>query len=1237
MNKTAIKNFAIWARNKLIADVSYDARLIGITEDGIAKPLPQSFGGTQFFDIGTAEPYSISGEAVRQRDKLIEVIQQKEKDTDYKTAYQYVIEEVAYTWFNRLIAIRFMEVNDYLPSHIRVLSSESGKLEPDLVTTPFDAELPFIADEEAQIFQLKQDNKLDEVFRILFLKQCNALNEILPALFEKTKNYTELLLSLSVIDQDGVVYHLIHDIPEDDFNIERGGQVEIIGWLYQYYNTEPKAAAFAKNGKITKEEIPAVTQLFTPDWIVRYMVENSLGRLWVEGHPDCDLKENWKYYLEEAQQEPEVQAKLADIRKEYAALNPEDIKLIDPCMGSGHILVYAFDVLMQIYESAGYSQRDAAKSILEHNIYGLDIDDRAYQLAYFAVMMKARQYNRRILNGENSCHVYAIQESNSINRAHLKYFGAGMDDIEKNAAKMQLEGLLDTLTDAKEYGSILNVESCNWDLLRRFVAAEDTDGQISMDSVGVEDTAEQLNRLIDIGETMARKYWVTVTNPPYANTGSLGAKVNSFVKKNYQDSKADLYSVFIERCAQMIVHGGYQAMITQHSWMFLTSFQKLREKMMHTDTISMAHLGARAFEEIGGEVVQTTAFVRRNSSISDYYGTYCRLVEPSTQQGKADLYLSRTKCYVARQADFVKIPGMPVAYWLSNIYFELFSKLPTLSNSVDFCKGLATMDNERFLRLWEEVSWKNACVTAIDAAEGKESKKRWFAYNKGGTFRRWYGNRDYVINWFDDGKELKDNVVKCYGGGSYTKEVRNEEKYFCEGITWSTLASGLISIRYSPKGCIFDSKGSMGFAKSGQNIYALTAFLNSCVAQKFLEVLSPTLDYNIGGLNNLPFVNVPDNAIETCKECIRDSVYDWDSFETSWDFKKHPLLRNVSTISEAFAQWQAECDDRFNQLKANEEELNRIFIDIYGLQDELTPEVEDKDVTVRKADLQRDIKSLLSYAVGCMFGRYSTYKDGLLFAGEPYSLQGFVDKMNERPGTISAEELERAYRNEGIVVDEMFFPDADNVIPITDEEYLDDDIVSRLCAWLKVVYGADTLEANLDYIAKALGNKGSTSREIIRNYFLNDFFKDHCQTYSVTGSGKRPIYWLFDSGKQNGFKALVYLHRYTPDTIGNLRIDYLHKMQRVYESEINRMQDMMDHSGNAREVAAASKRKDKLAKQLKECREYDEKISHLALSRIELDLDDGVKVNYRKLQTAQDGKFYEVLADSKNIMVKEKK
>lgn len=1210
MNKTAIKNFAIWARNKLIADVSYDARLIGITEDGIAKPLPQSFGGTQFFDIGTAEPYSISGEAVRQRDKLIEVIQQKEKDTDYKTAYQYVIEEVAYTWFNRLIAIRFMEVNDYLPSHIRVLSSESGKLEPDLVTTPFDAELPFTAEEEAQIFQLKQDNKLDEVFRILFLKQCNALNEILPALFEKTKNYTELLLSLSVIDQDGVVYHLIHDIPEDDFNIERGGQVEIIGWLYQYYNTEPKAAAFAKNGKITKEEIPAVTQLFTPDWIVRYMVENSLGRLWVEGHPECGLKENWKYYLEEAQQEPEVQAKLAEIRKEYAALNPEDIKLIDPCMGSGHILVYAFDVLMQIYESAGYSQRDAAKSILENNIYGLDIDDRAYQLAYFAVMMKARQYNRRILNGENSCHVYAIQESNSVNRAHLKYFGAGMDDIEKNAAKMQLEGLLDTLTDAKEYGSILNVESYNWDLLRRFVAAEDTDGQISMDSVGVEDTAEQLNRLVDIGETMARKYWVTITNPPYAAISNLSPKVNDFVKANYPDSKVDLFAVFIERCGLMTRVSGYQAMITQHAWMFLASYENLRDKLLNKELINLAHLGPHAFDEINGEVVQTSSFVFCNDFFSNYNSTFVQLVGGKNEAAKAAMFISGEHRFNKTNEQLREIQGTPyTAYWASDVVLSAFKKSHLVGDVSEPRVGMATANNDRFIRLWFEVNRNKFGINISSRKEAVESRKKWFPFAKGGEQRKWYGNNDTVVNWENDGFEIQN--FKDEKTGRIRSHNYNLDYIFSSALTWTVIGTEKTSFRFCPVGFLYSNSGYGLFCNNEKTKYYLLGFMNSKIAASLLKILSPSMGFESGYLRKLPLIESDslDSIVERVKHCIDGSNAEWDSFEISWDFKKHPLLRNVSTISEAFTQWQSECDDRFNQLKANEEELNRIFIDIYGLQDELTQEVEDKDVTVRKADLQRDIKSLLSYAVGCMFGRYSLDVEGLAYAGGEWDSSKY----------------------------QSYIPDADNVIPITDEEYLDDDIVSRLCAWLKAVYGADTLEANLDYIAKALGNKGSTSREIIRNYFLNDFFKDHCQTYSVTGSGKRPIYWLFDSGKQNGFKALVYLHRYTPDTIGNLRIDYLHKMQRVYESEINRMQDMMDHSGNAREVAAASKRKDKLVKQLKECREYDEKISHLALSRIELDLDDGVKVNYRKLQTAQDGKFYEVLADSKNIMVKEKK
>ena len=892
MNKTAIKNFAIWARNKLIADVSYDARLIGITEDGIAKPLPQSFGGTQFFDIGTAEPYSISGEAVRQRDKLIEVIQQKEQDTDYKTAYQYVIEEVAYTWFNRLIAIRFMEVNDYLPSHIRVLSSESGKLEPDLVTTPFDAELPFTAEEEAQIFQLKQDNKLDEAFRILFLKQCNALNEILPALFEKTKNYTELLLSLSVIDQDGVVYHLIHDIQEDDFNIERGGQVEIIGWLYQYYNTEPKAAAFAKNGKITKEEIPAVTQLFTPDWIVRYMVENSIGRLWVEGHPECDLKENWKYYLEEAQQEPEVQAKLSEIRKEYAVLNPEDIKLIDPCMGSGHILVYAFDVLMQIYESAGYSQRDAAKSILEHNIYGLDIDDRAYQLAYFAVMMKARQYNRRILNGENSCHVYAIQESNSINRVHLKYFGAGMDDIEKNAAKMQLEGLLDTLTDAKEYGSILNVESYNWDLLRRFVAAEDTAGQISMDSVGVEDTAEELQKLIDLGETMARKYWVTVTNPPYM--GELNKTLQDFAKKVYPNSKHDLCSIFIEKCLEMVKNNAYVAMITQNAFMFLSRYEKLRKSLLQYQFVNLAHLGTRAFDSIGGEVVQTSTFCIRKASGTQYIGSYERLVEYQSETEKKNAFLKKKKIYHCKNDVFEVIPKAPMTYWVSKNVLKMF-ELKRLDEYADPRVGMFTTDNDKYLREWWEPDKTDIGFDYKEKSVAYASDIKWFPYNKGGGFRRWYGNIDLVVFWQHGGEEIKKVVLKKYPylKGNYDFVLKTDNPYYHPGITWSGLTSGSNSFRLCGNGFLFDTnKGAMIFEKTLDLEYLL-GFLNTKVAQTAINLLNSTISLQIGDVAAIP-VDINNDRVDIIKqlshECVAMCKDDWDAFEISWDFKVHPLV-----------------------------------------------------------------------------------------------------------------------------------------------------------------------------------------------------------------------------------------------------------------------------------------------------------------------------------------------------------
>ncbi len=1258
MNKTAIKNFAILARNKLIADICYRAGLMGITEKGIADALPQSTREAEFYDFGATEPYMLDGDAIKQRRQLVSAIREKEADIDYATAYQYIMEEVAYTWFNRLIAVRFMEVNDYLPSHLRVLSSESGKVEPDLVTTPFDAELPFTAEEEAQIIQWKQDNKLDELFCFLFIKQCNALNEILPGLFEKTTDYTEVLLNLSVVDQEGVVYKLTHDIPEKDFNIEQGGQVEIIGWLYQYYNTEPKAAAFAKNGKITKEEIPAVTQLFTPDWIVRYMVENSLGRLWVEGHPDSDLRKNWKYYLDEAPQEPEVQAKLAEIRKEYAALSPEGLTLIDPCMGSGHILVYAFDVLMQIYESVGYSQRDAAKSILEHNLYGLDIDDRAYQLAYFAVMMKARQYNRRILNGENTCHVYAIQESNSINRAHLKFFGAGLSDLEKNTAKMQLEGLLDILTDAKEYGSILNVPEYNWALLRRFVGGIDDEVQISLESAGVEQTAEELAKLIDLGETMARKYWVTTTNPPYMGAGSIGASLLKYIKENYYQGRTDLFAVFMKKCKAMTRVNAFFAMITMQAWMFQSSFLELRGELESAHLESLIHLGAHAFDDLNGEVVQTATYVFVNGYVPRYVAMCIDATTGENSQKKEQIFFAGKTSYRFDIEKTKNLPGKQYAYWISDAVEKVFVNSRPLSKLGRARRGLQTGDAPRFIRLWFEP--KITELTLPDQFETPESIK-WVLENNGGAVRKWYNSIMNAVLWENNGAEIKNCPSSI---------IPSEDLYFRKCITWNKLTTKGLALKLQQKGIIPGDLSPFFIADSEAKHYYCFALLNSCVAPFMMRALNPTITTPTGDVSDFPVVFVDDDGQKISgitDECVTISINDSSSFEESWEFNEHPLVylskglweqTNVACMMEhyygelpkascplevCYLLWQGQCKESFEKLKANEEELNRIFIDIYGLQDELTPEVEEKDVTVRKADLQRDIKSLLSYAVGCMFGRYSLDVPGLVLAGQSFE-EKFVHASNAVTGTgvLGAPGLLRApgalyLRTEEGVKQCTFAPDVDNVIPITDEEYLEDDIIARLCDWLKVVYGAATLEANLDYIAKALGNKGTTSREVIRNYFVNDFFKDHCQTYSVTGSGKRPIYWLFDSGKQNGFKALVYLHRYTPDTIGTLRVDYLHKMQRVYESEINRMQDMMDHTTNAREAAAASKRKDKLTKQLKECRDYDEKISHLALSRIALDLDDGVKVNYRKLQTAADGKFYEVLADSKNIMAKEKK
>ena len=1203
MNKTAIKNFAIWARNKLIADIKYKAGLMGITDKGIAGALPQSAGGTEFYDIGTSEPYCISGKEIEQRRRLKEVIENKTTDTDYSTAYKYVIEEVAYTWFNRLIAVRFMEVNDYLPGHIRVLSSETGKMEPDLVTTPFDSELEFTSTEEERIIQLKQDNKIDELFRMLFIKQCNALNELLPALFEKTNDYTEILLNLSVIDQEGVVYRLVHDITEEDFDVNRGGQVEIIGWLYQYYNTEPKNDAFAKKGKITKEEIPAVTQLFTPDWIVRYMVENSLGRLWLEGHPDDTLKANWKYYLDEAEQEPEVQSQLDKIKKEHAKLNPEDIKLLDPCMGSGHILVYAFDVFMQIYESVGWNQRDAAKSILENNIFGLDIDDRAGQMAYFAVMMKARQYNRRILSKDTVYNVFSIQDSNGITSAPMHDMGVDLSREDYAKATKEAMKLVEEFHDAKEYGSIITVEEHDWELLKRFaVPRGDKSGQMTLDIHGEQKSSERIQQLVKIGKNLAQKYEIVITNPPYMSSSNMSAKLNMYVKKNFTAGKNDLFSTFILKCSELVALNGYQSMITMHSWMFLSRYEELRKNMLNMIFVNFAHLGARAFEEVGGEVVQTVAFIFQKKYLENYIGKYERLVELNNPQEKEKSITSKKYQYTCAQKIYQYMVDHIIAYWISKQMQNHFEKTPLLGNSADCRQGIATGDNDIFLRLWSEIQFTNINFNAQNQEEMENSGLLYAPYNKGGSFRRWYGNRDYVIA-----------IDKRHYGMllSMGNHLPSRQRYYNSGLTWNDVSTSLYCSRYVEPGFVFDAAGPTCFYSG--NLKYLLGLLNTKVTQSFLNVICQGLHYSTGHIPNIPFICKNEEEVSRLvDENVLLSKDDWDSFEKSWNFTIHPLTKGKTVgcfVSDKYKNWEVESESRFYLLKSNEEKLNWIFIETYGLQDELTPDVEEKDVTISKAELQRDIKSLLSYAVGCMFGRYSLDYEGLAYAG----------------GTFDDSKYS------------TFIPDVDGIIPITDEEYFEDDIVGLFCAWLKMVYGEETLEENLDFIAKALGKKGNSSREIIRNYFLTDFYKDHCSTYSVTGSGKRPIYWLFDSGKQNGFKALIYLHRYTPDTIGNLRVDYIHRMQRVYESEMNRMQDMIDHSTNSREVAASSKRKEKLQKQLKECREYDEKVSHLALDRIELDLDDGVKYNYRKIQTGRDGKFYEVLADSKSIMMDAKK
>ena len=1156
MDKNAIKKYAIWARRELIDRVTKRAAVFGVSKDDLGDPNADSVNG-----------HLLSDAEKRQRQALIRRIEEK--------GYEQVMEEVAYTWFNRFAALRFMEVNGYLPTHIRVFTDDEGRFRPQILSEAIHLDLDGL--NKPKVYQLKDGNQEEELFKYLLIVQCNALNGILPGMFQKIEDYTELLLPDYLLREGSVIEQMVTLIPEDDWK----DQVQIIGWLYQYYNTEPKDKVFAdlkKNIKISKEHIPAATQLFTPDWIVHYMVENSLGRLWLEGHPNNELKSKWKYYLDEAEQEPDVQAQLAEIRKQYAALKPEEILTIDPCAGSGHILCVLFDVLVRIYEDYGYTAREAAASIVQNNLWGLDIDDRAAQLAYFAVMMKARQYDRRFFTREVQPHVYAIQESNGIHRDHLHYLGRGMSDIERNNARNQMNALLDEFIDAKEYGSILQPGEYDWALLSRFVADTTPEQQVTFDESGVETTQAQLRLMIAQGQALAQKYHAVVTNPPYMSSGNMGAKLLSKIKKEFDVGKNDTYSAFIIKCRDFAKENGFYAMITMQGWMFTQRFEELRKLLLRDTLCSMLHVGYNSFPELNSKIAQGASFSFRKNCIKRYVSIYYDLTNRVSQSAdKKQIFENKMKsndCIEMINDKFTALPGCQFAYWITPALLNDFSDGIKLGDIAAPRQGLATGDNDTFLRFWHEVAYYKLGFSYKTTEEFQLSNKLYTPYNKGGEYCKWYGNRDLVIKFDTDNYDILQNQ------GNH---LPSKQYYFSECATWSALTTSGFSCRYCENGFVFDTKGSSLFCNNRDELLTYMGFLNSIVANEIFKMLSPTVDYNAGTVANVPILSRKNERVNyIVGDNIEKAKRAADAFETSWDFQRHPLVtpaidQHYMLLSDCWRDWERACAERFAQLKANEEELNRIFIDIYGLQDELTPDVDDKDVTVRKADLSRDIRSLISYAVGCMVGRYSLDKPGLAFAGGAWDASQYV----------------------------AYPADKDGILPITDDEYFADDIVTMFVNWLKTVYGADTLEENLRFISDALGGKGSP-REVIRNYFLNDFYKDHLKVYQ-----KRPIYWLFDSGKKNGFKALVYMHRYQPDTIARVRTDYVHEMQSRYRTAIADVEQRLNDASTSERVKL-TKRLNALQAQADELRQYEEKIHHLADQMIAIDLDDGVKVNYAK-------------------------
>lgn len=1146
MDKKLLKEFAMKSRESLTSLVRAKLSAMHITED---------ISWTQSGELYQA----IVGE-----NNIVLTIDEKSRFDKLQAAVKSegikaIVEKAAYTWFNRIVAIRYMELGGMLPQGkhnewlgIRVLSDISDAPDPEILKISnlrrTDLDLPLDVD---AVLKLNRD---DEKFREVLLAVVKKLGGVMPDVFNGDTVSIDFLLPDNLLGAGGFVSEVLK-LPTSCFE-----RVEVIGWLYQYYNQAEKDIAMKKKSAVEKDEIPFVTQIFTPDWIVHYMVENSLGRYWLEHGGDASLAKNWKYLIKSSSDT------LAGVK---AMPNIEDVTFIDPCAGSGHILVYAFEVFYQIYLSLGFAPAVIPEKILTHNLYGLDIDDRAKQLSILSALLVARGYDKEIFSKSPRLNITSVAESNGM---------SGLPELLNGESRDIAEYLVDTFRDAKEYGSLLKVKSDNYDKL-----SNELDDLSPLDRGLYTERAKQL---IHQAEILSSKYTVAVTNPPYMPASKFDSKLKVYVGKYYSDSKSDLYSVFMEVCLNMADSMGYVSMINMQSWMFLTGQEKLRKLLQSKGSlVNMIHLGPGAFPEMVGDVLQTTAFTLR-AGATDIVGDYIRVTDVRDSTKKEALSLAAIADehhelrFRASNADFEIFPGKIIAYWASDAMKKAFVNGKSLDpNFAHTNTGIMTGDNGRFVRLWWEIPATKLLIDAQDANIAQTSRKKWFPYNKGGEFRRWYGNNDYIVNWQNDGSEI---FSRSDGEKRFSQNIPREYR-FASSLTWSKISSGSISFRYKPHGHLFDIAGASMFADEESLTY-LQGMLNSSIIGKFASVMSPTLNFESGQIASYPIiesVQYRDEVIKLVDENRAISKAEWDSFETSWDFERHPLLpiSGETKLADTYDAWDSASTSRWNALKDNEERLNEIFIEVYGMQDELTKTVEDKYVSLRKANLAREGKSLLSYFVGVMFGRYSLDKPSLNYAGGDWD------------AAVKASLV-----------------DADNIVPIMDGEYYTDDIVKQLRDFLTAVYGESTLHANMDWLANAIGRRATeNSEDAIRRYFVNDFFADHFRDY-----GKRPIYWLLSSGKNNGFKALFYLHRYQPNLVATVRTQYLLNTQNIYTKRLAELDAKTTLNNDELRL------KVDLTQKLTEIKIYDALIAIAASKTVKLDLDDGVKVNYPKLSQCAD-------------------